>query len=530
MKKLKGYFINLIFPAFIFGSITGMLTAGVVIFYKLAAKYVIAFSQDSYGFLRNKLYFIPLVLIAFYGIALLFSIVYKKHPRVRGGGIPSSIALLRNIVTFKWLRTLIGVFFMSLTSFLIGVPLGNEGPSVLMGTAIGKGSVRTLAKKHPAWSGYAMTGGACAGFAVATGASVSGILFAVEEAHQRISPMILIVGCIAVLFAQIVSELLCPLLNLSTSIFPEMNLTMLAVKDVWIPLLVGVAIGLFAVLFLKYYHVISNFFNVKLKKVPHHVKIFSVYALTLVFGLVSFSFVSTGHEIFSLLLEENIAIYMLFILLFVRMSLMLFANTNKLTGGVFVPIMALGAIVASLMGRGIESIFGLSGYYTAILALGISACISSMMKMPLTAVVFSLEALGCVDNILHVIIVVAISYIITEIFGVKGINDSIINNLVKAQEETHERKIIDTHITIKKGSFAEYRHARDILWPANFFLLSIIPSKSRHLEVDQSGSKVFHDGDVLHIRYATFDEEYTKAKLMAIVGEQDYDETETDTD
>ena len=169
MRKLKGYFSNLIFPAIIFGSITGIFTAVVVVLYKLLARFVINFSENYYVFLRDKLYFIPLVLIVFYCLALLFARIYKSQPRVKGGGIPSSIALLRNIVTFKWLRTLIGVFFISLTSFLVGVPLGNEGPSVLMGTAVGKGSVSTLAKKHPAWGGYAMTGGACAGFAVASG-------------------------------------------------------------------------------------------------------------------------------------------------------------------------------------------------------------------------------------------------------------------------------------------------------------------------------------------------------------------------
>ena len=174
MKKLKGHFVNLIFPALIFGAITGILTSCVVILYKLIAKYVIEFSKNSYGVLRENLYLIPLVLIAFYFRARLFAYIYKKEPRVRGGGIPSSIALLRGIVTFKWLRTLIGVFTMSLTSFLVGVPLGNEGPSVLMGTAVGKGSVNVLAKKHPVWSKYSMTGGACAGFAVATGAPISG--------------------------------------------------------------------------------------------------------------------------------------------------------------------------------------------------------------------------------------------------------------------------------------------------------------------------------------------------------------------
>lgn len=525
MKNLKRHFINLIFPAFIFGAITGIFTALIVILYKLIAKYVIAFSQNSYVFLREKLYLIPLVLIAFFGIALLFSRIYKKEPRMQGGGIPSSIALLRGIVTFKWLRTLIGVFFMSMTSFLIGVPLGNEGPSVLMGTAVGKGSVKLFAKKHPAWSRYSMTGGACAGFSVATGASISGVLFAVEEGHQRISPMILLVGAISVLFAQVVSEILCPVLGLSTSIFPKLNLVDLTVKDAWLPLLVGGLVGLFAVLFLKYYHVVNDFFNLKIKKISLTIKIFLVFVLTLGFGLISFSFVSTGHEIFSLLLEDNLMIFGLIILLLVRMTLTLFANTNKLTGGVFVPILALGAILSSIIANGMETLFGLSyQYYVVIIVLGISSCISAMMKMPLTAMIFSIEALGCANNIIHVIIAVAISFVITEIFKAKGINDGIIKNLIKRQEETHQRQIIDTYVVIKKGSFAENMQAKDILWPANFFLLSIIPSKTRQVQIDQQGDKSFHEGDVLHIRYATFDESHTKQELIAIVGEQDYDD------
>ncbi len=528
MHNLKRHFINLIFPAFIFGAITGVLTALVVILYKLVAKYVINGSKEFYVFLADRFYFIPLILIAFFGIAVLFSRIYKKEHRMRGGGIPSAIALLRGIVTFKWLRTLIGVFFMSMTAFLIGVPLGNEGPSVLMGTAVGKGSVKTFAKGHPAWSRYAMTGGACAGFAVATGASISGVLFAVEEAHQRISPMILLVGAISVLFAQVVCEILCPILGLSTSIFPNMKLIDLAIKDAWLSLVVGLVIGFFAVLFLKYYHIINTFFNVKLKKISRSIKIFFVFTLSLVFGLLSFSFISTGHEIFSLLLRDNLMIYGLIVLLLVRMTLTLFANTNKLTGGVFVPILALGAIMASIIAKSMETVFGLSNdYYTVIIVLGVASCISAMMKMPLTAMIFSIEALGCANNILHVMIAVAVSYIITEIFKAKGINDGIIKNIIKSQEETHERIIIDTHVVIKKDSFADNMHVKDILWPSNFFLLSIIPSKTRQVQIDQQGDKFFHAGDTLHIRYETFDEPHTKLELTALVGEQDYDETTT---
>ena len=55
MNKYKNYFINLIFPAVIFGSVTGILTAVVITLYKLCAKHVIAASEAGYHFLRENL-------------------------------------------------------------------------------------------------------------------------------------------------------------------------------------------------------------------------------------------------------------------------------------------------------------------------------------------------------------------------------------------------------------------------------------------------------------------------------------------
>ena len=138
MKKQKFYyFTNLMFPAVIFGSVVGLLTAVIIALYKFSAAHIIEWSEIGYEFLKEILIFIPLVLIILFGIALLYSKVYKKIPNVKGGGIPTSIGILRGLIPFRFLTTLIGTFFLSLLSFLIGVPLGNEGPSVQMGTAIG---------------------------------------------------------------------------------------------------------------------------------------------------------------------------------------------------------------------------------------------------------------------------------------------------------------------------------------------------------------------------------------------------------
>lgn len=524
-KHYKNYFINLMYPAFIFGSITGIFTAVIVLLYKLCAKYIISFSEEFYHYLENHLHWLPLVIVALFGIAFLFAYLYKHVSNLRGGGIPASIGFLRGILPFKWVRNVFGVFILSLVHFLIGVPLGNEGPSVQMGTAIGRGTVYSFAKKNRAWDRYSMTGGACAGFATATGAPISGIIFAIEEAHQRISPMIIIVASTSVMFSHFTAELLAPFFGTSMSLFPSISLIRLSAKDIWIPIAVGVIIGLFAVLFLNYYKVINQLINKTLKKLPLFVKIFSVYLITLLLGIVSYSFISTGHELILELFHGEIAITMLIIVLLARSTVTLSANTSGLTGGIFLPILALGAVMSSILGKICVLAFGLGNeYYVMILVLGITACISGMMKMPLTAIVFAVEALSCHNNILFVITAAAVAFVITEIFETKSINDTVLYRKIDEMHEGKAHILIDAHVTVKEGSFAIGKQTRDIFWPSNLFVLSVKHSETLKTVVDGHGGKEILAGDLLHIRYSTFDEDQTKEELFAIVGEQELKE------
>ena len=521
MKRYKNYFINLICPAFIFGSITGILTSVVVTLFELCVSFVVDISLQGYAFFREHLYFTPIVIVALFVFSYLVAFVYKKSPNLKGGGIPTSIGVLRGIITFKWLRNLLGTFFLSLSTFLIGVPLGNEGPSVQMGTAIGRGSVYTMAKKRRAWDRYSMTGGACAGFSTATGAPISGIMFAIEEAHQRISPMIIIVSSVSVMFARITTEILAPIFNVSVTLFDVPIPVTLEIKDIWIPILVGIVIVFFAVAFLKLYVCVRYFYRKTLIKLPHQYKIFLIYLATFVFGLLSVSFISTGHDLIVELFEGSIAVYMLFLVLIVRSVLTLSANSNSLTGGLFVPILALGALVSSLIGKGLQGILGFEQeYYVIVLILGITACISSMMKMPLTAIFFAVEALSCYDNILYVIIVSAVSFIITEVLGVKSINDTVLDSRAEEQNEGKEISVIDTFVTVKEDAFAIGKQIRDIFWPTNLFVLSLQHDPNHNAEVDEHGGKAIREGDILHVRFSTYDESATMEELMAIVGEQ----------
>ncbi|MBO5287086.1 MAG: chloride channel protein [Clostridia bacterium] len=521
LARFRNYIINLIVPALILGFMTGTLTSIFVLLYKLCAKYVTEFSEIAYTFLREHLYYIPLILLAFIGLSYLLAYIYKSTPNLKGGGIPTSVGILRGIITFKWLRNLIGIFVLSLTTFLIGVPLGNEGPSVQMGTAIGRGSVFTFAKKHKAWDRYSMTGGACAGFSVATGAPISGIIFAIEEAHQRISPTIVIVASSSVMFANIASKILCPVFGVSEKMFDIPTLPTLDVWEYWIPLALALVIGLFSVLFLHYYKLIDKLLIKKLKAIPHQFKILAILVITLALGLISFSFISTGHDLVLDLFENKGTVVMLLIILALRTTVTLGASSAGITGGTFVPILTLGAVIASIIGKALIACGLSSELYTIILVLGITASIAGSMKMPITAIIFSLEALSCYDNLIPVIIVAFFSYLVTEIFETKSINDVVMESRIDSENEGKNQKVIDTYVTVQKGAFAIGKQIRDIFWPSNLFVLSVKHSKADDAQVDEHGGKAIREGDVLHVRCSTLDESVMKEELIAIVGAQE---------
>lgn len=522
LSQYKKYIINLIVPAIVFGFITGTLTSFFVTLFKFLAHHAIHFSSMGYAFLREHLYLLPVVILALVGFSFLLAFIYRRIPNLKGGGIPTSVGILRGIITFRWVRSFVGVFLLSLGSFLIGVPLGNEGPSVQMGTSLGKGSVRLFAKTHGAWSRYSMTGGACAGFSVATGAPISGILFAIEEAHQRISPMIMIVASSSVLFANISSRAFASFFGVSTSLFGELILPKLGIKQLWIPLLVGIVVGIFGALILKYYQFLKFFFS-KVVKIPAQYKIAMILVATVCVGLCSFSAVSTGHDlIIDLFSPENkFTILVLIFILIARTTLTVSASTNGITGGLFIPSLALGATVSAIIGKIALSLGMDSQLYIMILVLGIVASLSGLMKSPLTAIIFALEALFCHENIISVIMVSLIAYFVTELFDAKSINDSAMETRVEELNEGKEAKVINTRVTVKHGSFASGKQIRDIFWPANLFVLSVTKAKTNSEEIDEHGGKALRTGDVLQVQYSTMDEKETWQELIAIVGKQE---------
>ena len=209
MKDHRSHYIkNLLLPCLVFSTVTGVFSALLIAGFKLAATAVIGLSERIYAFVRMNSLWLPALIFGAVIIGFLASLILTFSHSCRGGGIPTSIAAIRGITGFKWLKSAFVLPVSALLTFLCGIPLGTEGPCVQMGTAIGDGAVKLFGgKKHIGWRRYMMTGGASAGFSLATGAPITAILFSMEEIHRRFSPLLFVVASLTVGVSQVTAHL-----------------------------------------------------------------------------------------------------------------------------------------------------------------------------------------------------------------------------------------------------------------------------------------------------------------------------------
>ncbi len=515
MKKKLTYIKNTIMPCFLLSSLAGGITGALIFLFKMISSKIISLSESIYRAVRSDPRLIPILILCVCAVGIVSGLILKRAKDCRGGGIPTAVASIRGLIPLKWIQGIFVLFFSSMLTYLCGVPLGNEGPSVQMGAAVGKGASCVLNKENRAWQRYVMTGGACAGFATATGAPLTGILFALEEVHRRFSPMIFMSAATAVLSGSAVQELLSMLLNVDAAMFSFKFSGGLALRELPIALLLGAICAASAIGFTLLYKKISSFISHVSKKIPFAVIIMSVFLLSAVMGLFSSDLIGSGHSLIHHLAYDSKTWYFLAIIFILRAITMIFANTSGVSGGVFLPILTFGAIIGSIFG-GLMIRLGVVSQeaYPVLVALSMSAFLGVASRTPITAVAFAAEALCGVENILPVAIAVTAGYIIAEIAGIPSFNDTIIESKAEAERKDKCIIIVDTHLTVCEGSFADRREMRDILWPPTCAILSIDHAQG-------SPSTVLAAGDILHIHYATASPKETQDALFDILGKQD---------
>ena len=414
---MKSSFINKIkntLPCLGFSIMAGICSALFITAFKWGAEQAIHLSSTLYTAVRVHpvylFFFIPCAALLGLGVHCLL----KKFPDCKGGGIPASVAAIGGKAPIRWVASALVLPFSALLTFLGGIPLGTEGPCVQMGTAIGQGVASRLKKGNH--TSCVMTGGGAAGFSLATGSPFCALLFSVEDLTKKFSLLFFTGASLSVAAAWGTQKLLALLGIGAEPLFHIETMNALDISLMFAPLLVGIICGAGSVVFTVAYHFVHKQMKKLQKKISNAILYPVLFGSTVLIGFVVANALGTGHSLTQTLFTNSFPLAMVLLIFGLRALLMMLASTAGITGGAFLPTLAFGALLGSLSANGMIYAGILhSEHYTLMVVLGTVAFLAATSRIPLTALIFALEALGGIYNLPALLLAIGAAYTIARL-------------------------------------------------------------------------------------------------------------------
>lgn len=512
-ENIKGKRYQNFIELILVGSVTGVFAGAVVTLYNICSKFGEEFSRDAYAVIRANPAFIPLLfLVLILGAFLLTAAVYFV-PMARGSGLPQVEGATRGILRFSWFRDGAVMFAASLLSIFLGLSAGSEGPSLHIGAASGEG-VANLLKRNEMIRRYQVTGGACAGLAVAFNAPLTGVAFAFEEAHKRFTPEVFICAFSSVIFALVTRSILYGAFGLTAESFFQNFVFPTEMATGWFYLFLAasaIVCGVVGVLFYKWVLFLHDKFE-KMQAKPFVkvlIRIGVVVLLGGVLSLITVNVMGGGKELIlafgtqggtqPIAVESVFGLPIVATLILVCVFKFIITGANMGAGvpcGAFIPMLAIGACIGAMLNM-LWVELGMDPKYCDLLVMVcMSAFFTAIVKAPITGVVMVCELTWSFAYLLPVVIGVAIGYVIGDIARTDSIYEELLELFV-VEQEIGKGDVRETFtLTVAEGALAEKRELRAVLWPAGVRVQELIRGGVSHIP---DGETELQAGDVLII-------------------------------
>lgn len=510
------------------GIVTGIMAGIVVTFFNIAAELFSKYSKDVYLLVREHPQFVPLLFVALAIIAFAIATLTKFVPMMRGSGIPQTEGASRGLLELEWYKSLPSMAAACLVCIISGLTAGAEGPSMFIGATCGEGTSKIL-RCTDMEKRYQITGGACAGLAVAFNAPLTGITFAFEEAHRRFTPAIFICAFSSVLSAIITRNVLFELMNMPiTSVFQSFTLVQIPLKSYGFVVLAALASGLCGLGFYALCMLSKKLFGkIKTKNalVTNYLKLLFPFVFAGVFGLISVSVMGGGHSFIESLgtlggsKEQTIAsifsspvVVTLILVLVMRVVATALNLGAGVPCGIFIPMLAIGACIGALVSK-LSIAWGMSPLYAdCIVMICMATFFTTIVKAPLTAIIMVVELTWQFTLLVPVVLGVSFGYMVNEVCGRRSLYDELLDGILDEQNVRLEKHTYIT--TVEDGSIAMHKPIRDVLWPSNLLIRTI---KRDGTSIVPASDTVLQVGDELSIQAECVDFERFKTSVNEIV-------------
>lgn len=518
MRPTLGHFRNVIIPVICYSGVCGILVGVIVGLYTKFANLLTHWSQNIYKLVHDNPAWTPLLLLGLVVIALLCHFLLRATPECKGSGVPRTEGVLRGILTFRWLRVLLTTIASSLLTYFGGLSLGSEGPSIQIGVTTAQGACRLL-KCRMAWSRYIMSAGSGTGLAVAFNAPLTGIIFVIEEVQKKVTPMLLLTaGCsvtIGTLTANAISKLWGGTGYLfDFGSFPDK----FALTNIWMLIILGVIIGLASV---GFNWLILNSNKIIHKKTPQWLKLIIAFlfcgcvSLALI-DVVGVDTIGGGHSLIMSIGNGKFVWWMLLVLLSVKLMLIPVSFNSGATGGLFIPMLTIGALLGGLFGNLFQMAGLETSLYKLLIVISMSAFFGACVRTPITAMVLVMEVTGSFHSFLFTGITIFIATIVAELFKLPPLYDAILDRTVEHEREGKTQKQISFKVKVEPDSFADGKLIKDLLWPPECAVKTISKQDEQILA---SAETKLEGGDLLLIKAKTFDPDATMEYVERLLNE-----------
>lgn len=479
------------------GILVGIITGLITVLFRFMIEQCGKLSNQIYNLIKQNYilaipWFIALILLA-----LLVSYLMKSEPMISGSGIPQVKGELIGELDSCWWKILFSKFIGGVIALFAGLSVGREGPSVQMGAYVGKGVGKAF-KSLKVEEKYLMTSGSSAGLAAAFNAPLSGVIFALEEAHKSFSPFVLLSAMGAALSADYTSKLFYG----RKTIFDFGSMATIPLDYYFLLIILGCILGAAAALFNSTLLKTQDLYN-KITNYSVPLKLISVFLTAGILGLILPHVLGGGHILIEEMQNRNFSIIFLISLLVVKFLFTMISYGSGSPGGIFLPLLVIGALIGTIFAEICMNFMDIPpSYITNFIVLGMAGYFTAIVRAPITGIILITEMTGNFSHLLGLAVISLAAFFVADFLGSHPIYESLLekmlsnlsNNKNSSENTSNEKILLD--VPVEMGSFLDGKLIKDVKWPEESLLVSL---RRGEKDIIPKGNTKIFNGDYLVI-------------------------------
>ncbi|OHT12102.1 H(+)/Cl(-) exchange transporter ClcA [Tritrichomonas foetus] len=491
--RIKNKIVKIFLPLVGIAIIVGICCGLIVGTYIFCVERLIKYSKLIFSYLRNDLRWLPLAFSIAILLGILIGFLTDKFSEIRGSGIPYIESVARGDLNIKWFISLPLMCVSSMVSIFSGYSFGAEGPSVYMGGCIGYGigKILKLDKMHDM---LMVAAGSSSGLSIAFNAPLSGLIFSIEEVYRKFSMQIIITSILTVSVSQIVDHLIFKNVHLDIGSLIHESFTI-------IPFIIAISTGIIGGLIGSLFNIlIRNAGSVyeKIKPVKSWMYPIVPSILAVIFGVWWPDACFGDSDVMKRTLRDEMSLKEMGITFLIKFIFIIICFGSKATGGIFIPMLTIGALLGSLIGKFCIHIGINEDRYSYIALMATSAFFTGVVRAPLTAAILPVEYTQQYMGWLGPITSVAFSFAIAEMLHVKPLYEALMEKITNnGQERPDPYNFI---YIVKANSIISGLEVREVILPRKTLIVQIIRD---YVPMLPSENIVLREGDEVIIASET---------------------------